>query len=149
MTSLRTFGALLAAFATIAMLAGCNDSTSPTALGSNLDSTAPPAPSGLTLNHDALGRRTFTWDASTAPDVAGYQVYLYSPSPERDNAYLIVNDENSSDTSFLLPTWDDLLTPIYRVRAVDLAGNKSSLSAAVKVGMDAGGGSGRDPVVTQ
>ena len=135
----------LAAFATMAMLSGCGNSANPLALDPALDTTPPPAPTSMIVSHDAAGREVLTWDASAAPDVVGYQVYLYSPSTERDNAYVLADDPNPSDNSFPLPTVDSTTEVVYRVRAVDAAGNASAFSAPAMITINgAGGGGGGD-----
>jgi hypothetical protein len=140
--SLRLIGLPLAAFATMAMLAGCGNTASPTALGSGLDTTPPPAPASLTLSQDGMGHPLLTWDASAAPDVVGYRVYLYSPSPERDNSYVIADDPDAADSQFLLPIEGGAIQAIYRVRAVDAAGNTSAFSAPATISIHSGGGGG-------
>jgi hypothetical protein len=128
----------LGALAMMAMLAGCGDTASPTALRSRLDTTPPPAPANLILSQDGMGRPLLTLEASAAPDVIDYQVYVYSP--ERDNAYVIVDDPDTGDCAFLLPTVGGTTHAVYRVRAVDAAGNTSAFSAAATIVMGAPGG---------
>lgn len=132
----------LAGIAALAMLSGCGNSAAPTGLDSGLDTTPPPAPLHVTRSHDAQGRPTLAWDASAAPDVVGYDVYIYSPSPDRDSAWLLVTDSDSADNSYLLPTATSTETVTYRVRAIDGAGNKSAYSASstFEVGPASGGG---------
>ena len=142
MKSLRLISLPLAAFAVMAMLTGCGDTVNPTALGPGLDTTPPPAPASVTLSGDEMGRPVLTWEASAAPDVVGYQVYVYSPSPERDNAYVLADDPDTSDNTFLLPSVASDTEAVYRVRAVDAAGNKSAFSAAATIVISAPGGGG-------
>jgi len=148
MKSPRLFSLPLAAFAMMAMLAGCGDTVSPTGLESGFDTTPPPAPATLTLSQDGMGRPILTWEASAAPDVVGYLVYLYSPSPERDNAYVLADDPDASDNSFVLPRVTVDTEAVYRVRAVDAVGNKSAFSAAATIVLSApgGGGGGGGPI---
>jgi hypothetical protein len=128
--SLRLISLPLAAFAMMAMLTDCGGTNKPTALGPGLDTTPPPAPNSLALSHDEMGRAIITWEASAAPDVVGYQVYVCSPAPERVDGYVLANDPETRDTTFLLPSDAQ---GVYRVRAVDAAGNTSAFSAAVTV----------------
>jgi hypothetical protein len=140
--SLRLINLPLVAFAMMATLTGCGDTTSPTALSSNVDTTPPPAPAGMSVSYDAAGTARLDWDASAAPDVIGYQVYVYSPSPDRDNAYVLANDPDGSDTSFQIPSVEGNSQVVYRVRAVDAAGNHSAFSSSVIVQFQAGSGGG-------
>ena len=132
MKSLRMFGLPLAALAATLVLAGCGDSQAPTAAGPSFDTTPPPAPAHLTLSHDATARPALTWQPSAAADVIGYKVYVYSPSPERDNAYMLIGDSMVTESMF---SFADSVNAagIYRVRAVDAAGNVSAFSAAFTV----------------
>src|SRR5262245_4686228 len=156
---LRWISLPLSGVATMAMLSGCGDTVAPTEPGSGLDTTPPPAPAHLYYAHDIQGRPVLAWDASAAPDVASYDVYIYSPSPDRDNAYVLVSDSDATDNNYLLPSVSSTPTATYRVRAVDTSGNKSAFSASADVilgpgggsggGGDNGGGEGHDPIRTQ
>lgn len=140
----------LVAFATMAMLSGCGDTANPLAAGSALDTTPPPAPASVTVSHDEMGRPLLTWDASAAPDVVGYQVYVYSPSPERDNAYVLADDPDNSDNTYRLPSVASTTEGVYRVRAVDAAGNMSAFSSPATILISAAGGGGdRTPIEVQ
>lgn len=135
----------LAAFATMAMLSGCGDTANPLAVDSTFDTTPPPAPTNMMLSHDSNGIEVLTWDPSAAADVVGYQVYLYSPSPERDNAYVLADDPNAGDNNYPLPSVSAATEAVYRVRAVDAAGNMSAFSSPASVVLNpAGGGGGGD-----
>jgi hypothetical protein len=138
----------LAGVATMAMLTGCGNSAAPTDPGQGLDTTPPPAPVHLYYSHDPQGRPVLAWDASTAPDVASYDVYIYSPSPDRDNAYLLISTD--ADNNYVLPTVSTTTSNTYRVRAVDTSGNKSAYSAAVGIiTTPAGGGGDFTPIDVQ
>lgn len=146
--SLRLINLPIVAFAMMATLTGCGDTTSPTALSSDIDTTPPPAPAGMNVSYDAGGPTRLDWDASAAPDVIGYQVYVYSPSPERDNAYVLANDADGSDTSFQIPAVEGNSQVVYRIRAVDAAGNHSAFSSSVTVQYQgASGGGGIEPTL--
>jgi hypothetical protein len=123
----------LAGLAMMAILSGCGDTAAPTAPTSSLDSTPPPAPVVLDYSRDAMGQAVLTWSQSSAPDVASYEVYMYSPSPDRDNSYIVVDNTVASDTQYSLP-WAASLSPsVFRVRAVDTSGNKSAFSTDITV----------------
>lgn len=148
MKILRLISLPLATLATTAMLTGCGSTASPTAPGGALDTTPPPAPASVMTSWHASGTARIIWDPSAAPDVAGYQVYVYSPSPDRDNAYILADDPNSIDTSFSVPTVHGDAQSVYRVRAVDVSGNHSAFSASVVVQFQAAsGGGGMEPTL--
>lgn len=148
MKSFRLISLPLAAFAMMAMLTGCGNIANPTGLGSSLDTTPPPAPASVFASYDATGPANLLWEASAAPDVIGYQVYVYSPSPDRDNAYVLADDPDNSDTSFLIPSVSGDAEVHYRVRAVDASGNTSAFSAAATVHFQApSGGGGIDTII--
>ena len=130
----------LVGFATMAMLSGCGNSAAPTGLDTGLDTTPPPAPLHVVRSNDDQGRPVLSWDASAAPDVASYGVYIYSPSPDRADAYLLVDD--ATDNNYVLPTATSIGTVTYRVRAVDTSGNKSAYSAAATFEVAPAGGGG-------
>jgi uncharacterized protein YceK len=135
----------LAGVATLAMLSGCGSTASPTEPGPGLDTTPPPAPTHLVYSHDAQGRPVLAWDASAAPDVASYDVYVYSPAPDRDSAYLLITSD--ANNNYVLPTVSTATEATYRVRAVDTSGNKSAFSAAVEIiTAPAGGGGDFTPI---
>ncbi|MBI1796753.1 MAG: hypothetical protein HYR74_06855 [Candidatus Eisenbacteria bacterium] len=140
MKPLRWISLPLAGIATMAMLSGCGSTAAPTGLSSGLDTTPPPAPAHVFLSHDEMGRPLLAWDASSAPDVASYDVYLYSPDPSRDNAYLLVSTD--ANNNYLLPSVSTVTTETFRVRSVDGSGNKSAFSAAAIVQVAPGGGGG-------
>jgi hypothetical protein len=137
----------LAGLAMMAMLSGCGDTATPTGIDTGLDTTPPPAPTNLVQSYDG-GRATLAWDASAAADVVGYAVYVYSPDPSRDNAYVLADDPNPTDNRFELPLVSENCTVIYRVKAIDGAGNRSAYSASAEIplGAQSDGGGPIDPI---
>lgn len=119
----------LSAAAFVLLLAGCGAATDPVSPQSSLDTTPPPAPANLVVETDEVN--TLRWDASAAPDVNGYQVYVYSPDPSRDNAYVLAGEIDGETTSFVFGSNEAARTEVVRVRAVDNAGNRSAFSAPV------------------
>jgi len=140
----------LAGLAAIAVLSGCGDNGNPVAPSPQLDTTPPPAPQNLTLANDASGHPVLVWTESAAPDVAGYQVYVYSAVPGGGNDYVPADDVVSVDNSFRLPSLTVSIEASYRVRAVDAAGNWSGFSAAADIIIPApSGAGGTDPYATE
>lgn len=136
---------LLVMVASIVALAGCGKSTDSTSPVTPLDGTPPPAPDGISLI-TSTDANALTWSPSSAPDVAMYQVYQYSPDPSRDSAYLLIGSTSAS--SLTLPRMNDAQDSYYKVRAVDQAGNSSAYSAATlmhvpAIGSGEGGGTGQ------
>jgi hypothetical protein len=117
--------------AALALLAGCGAATDPVSPNASLDTTPPPAPANLTVETDEVN--TLHWDASAAPDVNQYQVYVYSPDPSRDNAYVLVGEVDSEATTYVYGSSEAAHTEVFRVRAVDNAGNRSSFSAPLSL----------------
>lgn len=117
---------LVAAGALVVMLAGCGSDGGPTALTTPLDTTAPQAPTGVQLasvGSDVVLR----WAPNSEPDLARYEVYMYSPGTPGDNTdvsvALVVNR-----SEWRLPMIGEAW---YRVRAVDTAGNRSAPSVGI------------------
>lgn len=128
----------VASLAVIALLSGCGSSSNPTNVSPSLDNAPPATPSSLRLL-DEGGTRTMVWAASSAPDLAGYDIYVYSPSPTRDNSYVMLASTEGSGTSFTIPSmWADDGNYL-RVVAVDESGNHSGMSSPLLVAKSVGG----------
>jgi hypothetical protein len=125
----RVFPALVCGVALFALV-GCG-TTNPVANTSGaLDTTPPAAPQNLKTGLDDGGGLLLTWDASSDADVAGYNVYRYSPDPSRENAYVQINGALVTTTSYEVSD----ATPdgsYYRVKAIDRSSNVSSSSSTV------------------
>ena len=140
----------IAGLATMAMLFGCGRSANPAAPEPVLDTTPPPAPSNLSLSSDASGHPVLTWTESAAPDLAGYQVYVYSAVPGGGNDFVLAADTDNTDNLFLLPSLIVSEAATYAVRAVDTSGNLSAFSASADIVIPApGGGGDRTPIEYQ
>lgn len=126
----------LLSVAAVAVLCGCGKTSEPVALENSpatLDETAPPAPQTLSVNDDGSGGGSLVWSSSAAPDVAGYQVWAYSPDPNRDNSYVQVWTTTGLETNYTIDGSGESTTRYFRVAAVDGSGNRSSLSAPIAV----------------
>lgn len=141
----------VAGLAAIAGLSGCGNSDNLVSPTSNLDTTPPPAPTNLYRDNDVNGLPVLVWSDSPAPDLAGYQVYVYSALPGGGNDYVPVDDTVQLGASFTIPSDTFGATASYRVRAVDVSGNWSAFSAAVDVYIPrlTGGGGGDDLIEVQ
>jgi hypothetical protein len=130
------------------MLSGCSKNTTPTGLDRvttvpALDQAPPALPSQIVGEWDSgAGRTALEWTPSSSANVASYQVYQYSPNPDRETAYLLVAETNATTTSYLLP-----LTPhetcYYRLRVTSTAGVQSGWSTPLPVVL--GAPQGGDP----
>jgi hypothetical protein len=110
---------------------GCGAGNNPAAPSSVLDSAPPQAPVGLVQpSLDAV-----QWTANSESDLDGYQIYLYSPDPNRDNAYVLAATVPAGQTSWTLPSVDETTTSWVKLCAVDQTGNRSAESAALQVTM--------------
>ena len=140
----RPFSLSVAGIAMIAALSGCGGN--PLSPLSQLDTTPPPAPENLHLANDASGHPVLSWDESAAPDVFGYQVYVYSSLPGGGNDFVAADDVVSVNPIFRLPSVNQNVSALYRVRAVDASGNWSSFSTTADILIQANGGGGIDPL---
>ncbi|MBI5709801.1 MAG: hypothetical protein HZC42_05755 [Candidatus Eisenbacteria bacterium] len=131
MKSLRLTLPSLSAIAVAVLLSGCGNDATPTGVAP-VDSAPPAAPTALGVDTDqGTGAQSLVWEASTSPSVTGYQVFVYSPSPARDNAYVLMGATSASTTSFPLPGVAITELQFYRVRA--LAGSvNGTLSNALE-----------------
>jgi hypothetical protein len=126
------------------LVAGCGENlTNPLAAEPSLDTTPPPAPTGLAISMEtSLNRGVLQWSPSAAPDVAGYDVFVYAPDPSRNDAYVKVNTVPLTTTDFALAPVGEATTVYYRVRAVDQTGNRSAYSSTASGQLQPSAGSG-------
>ena len=111
-------------------LAGCgSDKTHPPIVQPDPpDGAAPLAPIGLGVTSQTDTKFELTWTASTEPDLAGYHLYLYDPSPERENSYVSMTGTNLIQTPQMTIAGRDSFTYYFRVSALDASGNESAMS---------------------
>ena len=98
---------ILLALAAVVLIGGCGKSSSPTRVTPDetptLDNTPPPVPEGLSVTEDPMTQRTtMSWSPSTAVDVSGYDIFIYSPDPSREDAYTLQYSTDAATTSGLL-----------------------------------------------
>lgn len=131
----------LGALAATLLISGCGKSTSPTALNETpgddtptLDTAPPPAPEGLSfVLNPSTGSGRLTWSPSSAVDVAGYDIFVYSPDPSREDSYVYLHTTDTASNEYSLNPVGEVTTRFYRVRAVDSSGNRSGLSSTLSV----------------
>jgi len=131
---------ILLSIAAIALLAGCGKSSSPVNAvppeSPTLDTTPPPVPTGFCVTSDpSTGAESIVWNASSAPDLAKYEVYVYSPDPSRDESFVYLTTVSNDVTSYTLDPVSSATTLFYRLRAVDASGNRSAATSTVSVSL--------------
>jgi hypothetical protein len=127
MTLRRVLSVAVLAVSVVAITGCATDN--PVSSLSGLDATAPGAPTSI-MALDRDGALVLTWNASPDADVAGYNVYRYSPDPARENSYVKINGALVTGTEYLVtdagdPSW-------YRIKAVDTSANASAASGAIQ-----------------
>ena len=130
---MKKLSCLLTVAALAVVLGGCGAGSNPSAPASILDSAPPQAPTGLAQDLNISNVRVLEWTANSEPDLAGYQIYQYSPDPSRDNAYVLVATVSAGTTEWTLPVTDAPEITWIRMRALDQSGNRSAESAAANV----------------
>lgn len=127
-------------------LAGCG-TTSDSVTNPDLDNAPPAAPSSVQIAHDPLiNADDLVWDASSSPNVNGYEIHRYSASPSGNTAGDEVILVGAEETSLRLPLVASDRTEFYRVRARaanDLTSAYSGSAQANRIGYQ-GGDIGRD-----
>ena len=124
----RVLSAAVLAVSLVAV-SGCA-TDNPVSSLSSLDASAPGAPTNF-VAEDRDGALVLAWNASADADVAGYNVYRYSPDPARENAYVKINGALVTGTEFVVTdagsdaSW-------YRIKAVDTSANTSAASGAIQ-----------------
>jgi hypothetical protein len=92
------------------------------------DDVAPVTPSGFNVVKATEGGFRLSWAPNTELDLAGYRVYVYQPTPERENAYVCphgVSLVGTQQTWFVVANDSDVETWYFKLSAVDQAGNES------------------------
>ena len=126
----RRSAPLAAALAALVALSGCAADNTLSSLDSTLDTAPPGAPTNI--RGEMRGTiSVLAWDESTDADVVGYDVFLYSPDPARESAYIRVNASPITAAEYVAS--EGAIDAWYRVKAVDLSGNRSTTSGAAWV----------------
>lgn len=124
--------ALLAAL--VVFSNGCDSevssSTSPdlAPAGSSWDEYPPAAPAGLEVITASDAGFRLTWDSNSEGDLAGYKLYVYSPSPYRTNAYICAHGGEviaAGQTNYSYSGDTSTGMHYFWVTAVDTDGNES------------------------
>ena len=119
------------ALSLVPLVNGCgeNGTTSPEPV---IQDTSPPTPPlGLDVERRMRGVK-LTWSPNQETDLAGYNLWVYSPSPGIVQAYQKLNEELITDVEYAcskLPPGDP--NYYFRLTAVDIYGNQSPMSQVV------------------
>lgn len=136
------------ALVTLVAVAGCGSDNTLSTTNPGYDAAPPSAPSNI--RGESRGAiSVLAWDASPDADVVGYDVYRYDPDPAREASYVKVNSTTISASEWTVVGAEDPAA-WYRVKAVDLSGNRSTASGAayVDASIDASGSvSDSDPTI--
>jgi hypothetical protein len=106
---------MLSAIAMVAILSGCGNSARSVSPDAVVDTTPPPAVTGISVLVEALSNdATLLWEPSAAADVSSYEIYTAS-----GNSYGLIG--STSATRYGVPS----VPSTFAVRAVDYSGNRS------------------------
>ena len=118
---------MLLALVIVAVGCGSDDAQSPTQ-PTPTDQAPPLTPTGVGLASQSATKVVLRWAPNVDPDLAGYRVYLYDPSPDRSNAYRCLTPLRLWPTNEFASGAVDGTTYCYRITAVDTSGNESTMS---------------------
>ena len=117
--------AILIAIAAL-VIGGCgSDETSSPVNGNPLDEAPPLAPTGVAVGMHNTSKFAITWTENAEPDLAGYRVYLYDPSPMRPNSFVCLTPGRLLSRSSMTVRGEDGTSYLFRIGAVDFSGNES------------------------
>lgn len=131
----------LAGMALFGLLAGCSESEKTQAPIPDPQDDAPPiAPSSFQKGKVDGSGFSFSWAPNVEPDLSGYRVYLYDPSPFASGAYRLLNPDALAKQSHYACKLEDTeaTEAMVRVSAVDLTGNESSMSEPFTIALGGG-----------
>ena len=129
------------AIASLFAVVGCNNSSS-VITPPPVDEQPVPAPQSLTANYTS-NSALLSWAPSTSALVTGYNIYRYSPSPDRENAFVKVNASPVAQAYMVFTGPAD--ATFFRVRAVTSTGREGASSSAYRVDAVVPQTPGQDP----
>ncbi len=118
--------------ALVPFVGGCSEDSA-TAPEPVIQDTAPPAPPlWLEAQRRPSGTK-LTWSPNLESDLAGYNVWIYNPSPNAVQAYTKLNADLLTANEFSSSKLPDTgVDQYFRLTAVDEYGNESAFSNAMK-----------------
>ncbi|KPJ60811.1 MAG: hypothetical protein AMJ46_04935 [Latescibacteria bacterium DG_63] len=120
-STLIVLALLLAPFA----LAGCSSNESSPIQAID---TAPPAAPVMTEARLSGTSAILHWTRNTETDVAGYNVYFFTPDPGSDESYTKLNSTLVTRTSYTVTNLTVGTLYYFKITAVDWSGNESASS---------------------
>ena len=123
------------------VLTGCSNDTTTGPIIETPD-TAPPAAPVLGTPRTDTGWASVRWQKNTEADVAGYYVYEYDPSPERESSYRCLTAQPVTTTNYKVEGLETGTTYYFRISAVDLSGNESASSSTQVITISLAGSGG-------
>ena len=115
----------------IPLINGCSEeSTTSPGIPSVQDTSPPAPPTGLSFEGRESGL-ILRWSPNVEPDLVGYNVYLYQPSPNRLESYVKLNKQLLSGTEFRRGRMQSETEMVLRLTAVDQVGNESAFSTLI------------------
>jgi hypothetical protein len=115
-------------------ISGCSEEGTPAPEPIIQDTTPPTAPLGIDVERRLKGV-SLSWSPNMEADLAGYNIWVYNPSPGSVQAYQKLNDELITDIKYAcskLPAGPDYY---FRLTAVDVYGNESPMSSVISAGV--------------
>jgi hypothetical protein len=123
------------ALSLVPMINGCSEDSTVTP-EPIIQDTAPPAPPvGIAIQRRDAGVK-LTWAPNMESDLAGYNIWVYDPSPNTVQAYVKLNTGLVTDSQYSsskLP--DGRANQYFRLTAVDEYGNESAFSTVIVAGV--------------
>jgi hypothetical protein len=129
-------------FALVALVvAGCgSDETTSPPTATPTDEAPPLAPTGVGVASQFVTKFQIDWNDNVEPDLLGYRVYLYDPSPLRADAFIPLVQGDPLPTSEMVLAGERGTTYTFRVSAIDVSGNESAWSEPFVFQFNAGTG---------
>lgn len=131
MKSLRFVALAVTAFVLALVLSGCGKSTSPTSSVPTVDNSPPAAPAQLEI-HMTSGFNHLAWAPSASANTKTYEVFVYNPDPNREDAYIQFAQTDAQVTSIQLPPSLQTGLQYFKVQATSAGGNHSSFSSVLQ-----------------
>ncbi|MCX5801075.1 MAG: fibronectin type III domain-containing protein [Candidatus Eisenbacteria bacterium] len=114
------------------VLTGCSSDNTTSPIIETPD-TVPPAAPVLGTPRTADGWASVRWQKNTEADIAGYYVYEYDPSPDRETSYQRLNTQLVAANSYKVEGLTTGATYYFKISAVDQSANESAPSAALAI----------------
>jgi hypothetical protein len=128
----RNAALVILAGATLVALASCGKSTSITSSANAIDQAPLTAPDGVTaIYNSGLVQDVLSWNASSSPKVASYEVYEAMTNPATGG--IPTRIATTTNSRIQLPEVSADCTKFYQVRSKDAQGNTSAFTTPIPV----------------